>query len=51
MDQPRRRIGVIMSGSLTEGLTARVDAAHQVEALRVGQFLFVARRQQNFLQC
>lgn len=48
MDTARGRIGVIISGSLTEGLTARVDAAHQVESLRVGQFLLVAGRQHEF---
>ena len=48
MEQSRGRIGVIISGSLTEGLTARVDAAHQVESLRVGQFLLVAGRQHEF---
>ena len=48
MDQPRGSIGVIISSSLTEGLTARVDAAHQVEALRFGQFLLVAVRQHKF---
>jgi len=48
MEQPRGRIGVIISGSLTEGLSARVDAAHPIESLRVGQFLLVDGRQHEF---
>ena len=48
MDQQRGRIGVIISGSLTEGLSARVDAAHPIESLRVGQFLLVEGRQHEF---
>ena len=48
MDQQRGRIGVIISGSLTEGLSARVDAAHPIESLRVGQFLLVDGRQHEF---
>ena len=48
MDSARGRIGVIISGSLTEGLTARVDARQSVESLRVGQFLLVAGRQHEF---
>ncbi|MBM4413984.1 MAG: ATPase, partial [Chloroflexi bacterium] len=44
----RARLGVIVSGSLTDGLTARIDGAHAIESLRVGQFLLVEGRQHEF---
>ena len=44
----RTRIGVITNGSLTDGLTARIDANQSVEALRVGQFLLVQGTQHEF---
>ena len=44
----RTRIGVITNGSLTDGLTARIDASQSVEALRVGQFLLVQGIQHEF---
>jgi DNA helicase HerA-like ATPase len=44
----RTRIGVITNGSLTDGLTARIDASQSVESLRVGQFLLVQGIQHEF---
>ncbi len=44
----RSRLGVIVSGSLTDGLTARIDGSQSIEALRVGQFLLVEGRQHEF---
>jgi DNA helicase HerA-like ATPase len=44
----RSRLGVIVSGSLTDGLTARIDGSQAIEALRVGQFLLVEGRQHEF---
>lgn len=35
------RIGVVTSGSLLEGLTARLDDQYDIENLRVGQFMVV----------
>jgi len=44
----RDRLGVIVSGSLSDGLIARVDASQSIETLRVGQFLLVSGRQNEF---
>ena len=42
------RIGVVTSGSLLEGLTARLDDHYALEQLRVGQFVVVQGRQNRF---
>ncbi len=39
--ESRTRIGVITSGSLTEGLQARLEATSSVEEMRVGKFVVV----------
>ncbi len=39
--QQATRIGVVTSGSLLEGLTARLDDHYDIENLRVGQFVVV----------
>ncbi len=44
----RSRLGVIVSGSLSDGLMARIDASQSIESLRVGQFLLVTGRQHEF---
>lgn len=44
----RRRLGVITSGSLADGLMARVDASQTIESLRVGQFLLIQGTQHEF---
>ena len=44
----RKRLGVITSGSLADGLTARVDASQTIESLRVGQFLLIQGVQHEF---
>ena len=40
------RIGLVTSGSLLEGLTARLDERYDIERLRVGQFMVVQGRQE-----
>lgn len=47
MSQPTR-IGVVTSGSLLEGLTARLDDHYDLEQLRVGQFVVVQGRLNRF---
>lgn len=47
MSQPTR-VGVVTSGSLLEGLTARLDDHYDLEQLRVGQFVVVQGRQNRF---
>lgn len=42
------RIGLVTSGSLLEGLTARLDERYEIERLRVGQFMVVQGRQNRF---
>jgi DNA helicase HerA-like ATPase len=42
------RIGLVTSGSLLEGLTARLDDHYDLERLRVGQFVVVQGRQNRF---
>ncbi len=42
------RIGLVTSGSLLEGLTARLDDDYDLERLRVGQFVVVQGRQNRF---
>ncbi|MFM7678743.1 MAG: helicase HerA domain-containing protein, partial [Roseiflexaceae bacterium] len=44
----RKRLGVITSGSLADGLMARVDASQTIESLRVGQFLLIQGVQHEF---
>lgn len=44
----RTKLGVITSGSLTEGLTARLDASASVEDLRVGKFVVVDGEKHQF---
>ncbi|MGQ9925261.1 MAG: helicase HerA domain-containing protein [Chloroflexaceae bacterium] len=41
MAPSRNRLGVIVSGSLIEGLTARLDAHTSVEDMRVGKFVVI----------
>ncbi|GAA5527275.1 ATP-binding protein [Herpetosiphon gulosus] len=42
------RIGLVTSGSLLEGLTARLDERYEIERLRVGQFMVVQGRHNRF---
>ncbi len=44
----RTRIGVITSGSLVDGLAARLDGGRQIEDLRVGQFVVVRGERNEF---
>src|SRR5690606_797705 len=44
----RARIGVITSGSLAEGLCARLDGRESVEDMRVGQFVVVQGERHEF---
>lgn len=44
----RHRLGVITSGSLSEGLTVRLEAATSVEDLRVGQFTVIQGDKHQF---
>ncbi|MEI8306117.1 MAG: DUF87 domain-containing protein [Chloroflexales bacterium] len=44
----RTRLGVITSGSLSEGLTARLDARESVEDMRVGKFVVVQGEKHEF---
>ena len=44
----REHLGVVVSGSLTEGLTVRLADSLSVEALRVGQFVVVQGDQHQF---
>ena len=46
--QSRIRLGVITSGSLLEGLHARLDGDGSVEDMRVGQFVVVEGEQHSF---
>ncbi len=48
MAQPRNRIGVITSGSLVEGLTARLEARESVEDMRVGKFVVIKGEKHEF---
>ncbi|MEI7643495.1 MAG: DUF87 domain-containing protein [Chloroflexales bacterium] len=47
MQQPTR-LGVITSGSLSEGLTARLEARESVEDMRVGKFVVVQGEKHQF---
>ncbi len=44
----RTKLGVITAGSLSEGLTVRLDAATSVEDLRVGQFVVIQGDKHQF---
>ncbi|MCU0491261.1 MAG: DUF87 domain-containing protein [Chloroflexaceae bacterium] len=44
----RSKLGVITSGSLTAGLTARLEAHESVETMRVGKFVVVRGEQHEF---
>lgn len=44
----RRRIGVIVRGSLTEGLEMRLDAAQSVEDVRAGKFIVIEGEKSAF---
>jgi DNA helicase HerA-like ATPase len=48
MHESRQRIGVVVSGSLRDGLVARVDAAHPIEQMRAGQFVLIQGRAHDF---
>jgi hypothetical protein len=42
------RLGVVVAGSLVEGLTARLDAASSVEDMRVGKFVRISGEKHDF---
>lgn len=44
----RTKLGVITAGSLSEGLTVRLDSGASVEDLRVGQFVVIQGDQHQF---
>jgi len=44
----REKIGVIITGSLHEGLTARLDPEASVETMRVGNFVIVEGQKKRF---
>lgn len=46
--QQRTRLGVITSGSLSAGLTARLEARESVEDMRVGKFVVVEGEKHEF---
>ncbi|NTW02330.1 MAG: ATP-binding protein [Oscillochloris sp.] len=46
--QQRTRLGVITSGSLSAGLTARLEARESVEDMRVGKFVVVQGEKHEF---
>lgn len=48
MSTNRPRLGVIISGSLSEGLTARLEAGASVEDMRVGKFVVVQGEKHQF---
>ena len=41
LSQLRNRLGVVTSGSLIEGLTARLEGRESVEDMRVGKFVVI----------
>ena len=45
---PRTRLGVITSGSLSEGLSARLEASASIEDMRVGKFVVVDGEKHQF---
>lgn len=48
MADARNRLGVVTSGSLLEGLTARLEGSESVEDLRVGKFVVVEGEKHEF---
>ncbi len=44
----RKKLGVVTSGSLSEGLSVRLEATTSVEDLRVGQFTVIQGDQHQF---
>ncbi len=48
MTQQRTRLGVVTSGSLIEGLTARLEARESVEDMRVGKFVVIQGEKHEF---
>ncbi len=46
--QDRTRLGVIISGSLNSGLTARLEGRESVENMRVGQFVVINGEKNDF---
>jgi DNA helicase HerA-like ATPase len=48
MSQQRTRLGVVTSGSLIEGLTARLEGRESVEDMRVGKFVVVQGEKHEF---
>ncbi|NTU80547.1 MAG: ATP-binding protein [Chloroflexales bacterium] len=48
MPHTRNRLGVITSGSLVEGLTARLEARESVEDMRVGKFVVIQGEKHEF---
>lgn len=48
MAQQRTRLGVITSGSLVEGLTARLEGRESVEDMRVGKFVVIQGEKHEF---
>jgi hypothetical protein len=48
LDHTRKKLGVITSGSLLEGLSARLEGGESVEDLRVGKFVVVRGERQEF---
>src|SRR5687767_858273 len=42
------RLGLVVEGSLVEGLRARLDAASSVEDMRVGRFVKIAGEKHDF---
>ena len=45
---PRGKIGVVISGSLVEGLTARLEPFESVEDMRVGKFIVIQGEKHEF---
>lgn len=48
VDRTRSKLGVITSGSLVEGLTARLEACESVEDMRVGKFVVIQGEKHEF---
>ncbi len=47
-DLNRSKLGVIISGSLIEGLTARLEASESIEDMRVGKFVVIQGERHEF---
>lgn len=48
MEHSRSKLGVVTSGSLIEGLTARLEARESVEDMRVGKFVVIQGEKHEF---